>query len=351
MTRPAAPDFIIIGAPKAGTTALHAALARHPEVFISAPKEPKYWLCDDAPPPALAAPATRTPSRSGSGAARTTSGCSTPAPARPCAARARRSTSGAAAPSAGSPRQLPDARLVAVVRDPIDRAYSQLDAPVVRRARARGGLRGRLRPEHERIATGWAPFWRYRELGPVRRAARRTSSATSTASGCWCCATATIVDDPRGDRRPGVRVPRHRARARCGTIPRDNSRSFVEPGSRPAVLGPAVRAGAAARRSSRRPQVWRRASQPLVRAAAAAAGDATPPAARARAARAAAARLRRRHRRCSSRSPGRASTTGSRPRAAGSFAASGRSATVAAARSARRSVTRSCAPSARAAST
>src|SRR3954453_5028767 len=56
MSRPAQPDFLIIGAPKAGTPALHSALTRHPEVFSSTPKEPKYWLCDDAPPPAWRGP-------------------------------------------------------------------------------------------------------------------------------------------------------------------------------------------------------------------------------------------------------------------------------------------------------
>ena len=30
------PDFLVIGAPKAGTTALHAVLARHPGLFMSA---------------------------------------------------------------------------------------------------------------------------------------------------------------------------------------------------------------------------------------------------------------------------------------------------------------------------
>ena len=45
------PDFFIVGAPKAGTTALHSALRQHPEVFTTTPKEPKYWLCGDAPPP------------------------------------------------------------------------------------------------------------------------------------------------------------------------------------------------------------------------------------------------------------------------------------------------------------
>ena len=44
------PDFFVIGAPKAGTTALHAALDRHPQLFMSPVKEPKFFLCDGPPP-------------------------------------------------------------------------------------------------------------------------------------------------------------------------------------------------------------------------------------------------------------------------------------------------------------
>jgi hypothetical protein len=51
----ALPDFFIAGAPKAGTTALHAALARHPALFMSAVKEPKFFLTD-GPPPARGGP-------------------------------------------------------------------------------------------------------------------------------------------------------------------------------------------------------------------------------------------------------------------------------------------------------
>ena len=43
------PDFIIIGAPKAGSTALHAALVQHPDLFLSRPKEPKYFLTAGTP--------------------------------------------------------------------------------------------------------------------------------------------------------------------------------------------------------------------------------------------------------------------------------------------------------------
>src|ERR1700677_516396 len=46
----ALPDFLVIGAPKAGTTALHAALARHPDLYLSAVKEPKFFLSDGPPP-------------------------------------------------------------------------------------------------------------------------------------------------------------------------------------------------------------------------------------------------------------------------------------------------------------
>lgn len=59
MAREPRPDFLIAGAPKAGTTALHAALAAHPEIFVCRPKEPKYWLCEDAPPPHYAGPGDR----------------------------------------------------------------------------------------------------------------------------------------------------------------------------------------------------------------------------------------------------------------------------------------------------
>ena len=46
----ALPDFLIAGVPKAGTTALHAALVRHPDLFLSRVKEPKFFLSDGRPP-------------------------------------------------------------------------------------------------------------------------------------------------------------------------------------------------------------------------------------------------------------------------------------------------------------
>jgi hypothetical protein len=49
LTQMALPNFLIAGAPKAGTTALHVALARHPQLYLSRVKEPKYFLTDGRP--------------------------------------------------------------------------------------------------------------------------------------------------------------------------------------------------------------------------------------------------------------------------------------------------------------
>lgn len=43
------PDFMVIGATKAGTTSLHFYLSLHPEIFMSKPKEPRFFA--DAPEP------------------------------------------------------------------------------------------------------------------------------------------------------------------------------------------------------------------------------------------------------------------------------------------------------------
>lgn len=112
MSRRPRPDFLVIGAPKAGTSALHAALRQHPQVHVPpgnapAQKEPKFYLCDDAPPPSYRGPGDRHSAQEWSGAVRTTRRCSPALPRMRSAARARRSICGAVAPTDASPRTSP----------------------------------------------------------------------------------------------------------------------------------------------------------------------------------------------------------------------------------------------------
>jgi hypothetical protein len=159
------PDFLLLGAPKCGTSALHAALARHPELFLSEPKEPKFFLTDGPPPSAGGGPGD------------------VPTWGEHVWRREEYEALFAAAPAGarrgesttfylydrGAHRRigelLPDARLVAVLRDPVERAHSNW-------AHLRGaGLEPEsdfltaLEREDDRIAAGWAHFWHYAALG------------------------------------------------------------------------------------------------------------------------------------------------------------------------------------------
>ena len=160
----AMPDFLVIGAPKAGTTALHAALATHPGLYMSAIKEPKFFLTD-GPPPTRGGPGDAHTYREhvwrrqdyealfDRAAEGTLRGESTPLYLYDRAAMRRiRAT-------------LPGAALIVIVRDPVERAHSNWThlwsaglEPVGDFVRACG-------EEERRIAAGWASFWHYVGLG------------------------------------------------------------------------------------------------------------------------------------------------------------------------------------------
>jgi hypothetical protein len=165
----ALPDFFVAGAPKAGTTALHAALARHPELYLSPVKEPKFFLTAQEPPPAQGGPGDartyrehiwRRPDYEALFAAAPTGtlrGESTPFYLYRADAQRR------------IRKLIPAARLIVVLRDPIERAHSNwthlwsagLD-PVDDFVRA-------CAAEERRIAAGWADFWHYVRLGQYGR--------------------------------------------------------------------------------------------------------------------------------------------------------------------------------------
>ena len=160
----ALPDFFVAGAPKAGTTALHAALARHPALYMSPVKEPKFFLTD-GPPPAQGGPGDARTYREhvwrradyealfDAAPAGTLRGESTPfyLYSQPAQQRIR--------------ALVPHARLIVVLRDPVERAHSNwthlwsagLD-PIADFVQA-------CAAEDRRMAAGWADFWHYIQLG------------------------------------------------------------------------------------------------------------------------------------------------------------------------------------------
>jgi hypothetical protein len=163
----ALPDFLIIGAPKAGSTALHAALVRHPQLFMPTPKETKHFMTGGRRPPRC--------QQRGPGDAHsarewiwrreqyealfdvappgTLRGESTPFYLWDKSSHRRMR------------KAVPNARLIAVVRDPIDRAYSNWTHLWADGFESERDFVRACQLQDQRIARGYAPFWRYLELG------------------------------------------------------------------------------------------------------------------------------------------------------------------------------------------
>ena len=289
--------MLIAGAPKAGTTALHAALARHPQVYASPVKEPKYYMCADAPPPAYAGPGDAHSQQEWVWRREDYAALFAGAPA---SSRRLESTPfylylpGARRRIA---EELPEARLLVVIRDPIDRAYSNWMHLWVDGLEPIGDFVAAWQAEDERVAAGWAPFWHYQRLGrygeQLADLFARVERERVLVLRYWQLVSQPVETLNRVARFLGI------AEDQISTVPPDNSRPFVRAGLKTSVLGRVIRAGAAAGRGRRRPAVpaaGLAAGQPAARRRPAAGRTPAAAATGARAASGAARGLSRRHR-------------------------------------------------------
>ena len=162
------PDFLIAGVPKAGTTALHAALVRHPGLFLPAVKEPKFFLSDGRPP-ATGGPGDvqtyqehvwRRPDYE-----------ALFAPAPPGTLRGEATPFYLYDHSAHDRIQalIPDAKLILLLRDPVDRAHSNWTHLWNAGLEPEADFLAACRAEEQRRADGWADFWHYIALGQYGR--------------------------------------------------------------------------------------------------------------------------------------------------------------------------------------
>jgi hypothetical protein len=160
----ALPDFLVVGVPKAGTTALHAALSRHPGLFLPEIKEPKFFLTD-GPPPARGGPGDAITYREHVWRRDQYEALFEAAP--------RGALRGEATPlylyDQAAMRRIraliPDARLIAIIRDPVERAHSNWAHLWSAGLEPIGDFVRACAEEDRRIEAGWASFWHYTGLG------------------------------------------------------------------------------------------------------------------------------------------------------------------------------------------
>jgi hypothetical protein len=261
----ALPEFLVIGAPKAGSTAVHEALVQHPELFLSNPEEPKFFLTDGQRP----SRATQRGPGDAHGAQEwvwrreryeqlfdvaphgALRGESTPFYLWDRAAHLRIRA------------LIPDVKMIAIIRDPIDRAYSNWTHLWSDGLETEPDFGTACELEAARIEHGYAPFWRYLELGRYGEQFEHLFRVFPREQ-VHILRYRQLVDDPE-----------HTLDAIAGflgvapglvhTVPSSNVSGWAKSGPLNAALRRAIRGGADL--GSRLPhQVWRQARRPLTAA-------------------------------------------------------------------------------------
>jgi len=177
------PNFLIIGAEKCGTTSLYHYLRMHPEIYMSPVKEPEYFIWSND---------TNVRCFPGGGfspAAETTVQKNNRRPwkydireyeelfrdVRGQKAVGEASVSYLCDPHAAGKikKKIPHAKLIAILRDPVDRVYSLYRQSVCNGSEPSGKFAHAIRQEEKGLRDGWPMCLRYKEYGkyylPLKR--------------------------------------------------------------------------------------------------------------------------------------------------------------------------------------
>lgn len=148
---PRIPDFLVVGAQKAGTTSLYEYLRQHPQIYMSPVKEPSYFAPEQCP---------GGPAFTWESYLRLFAGASTEIALGEATATYLWS---AAAPLSIAAR-IPGARIVIILRSPIDRAFSQY-LHMLTMGATRRAFRAQIEESLRQPGTRFSHTWPFLELG------------------------------------------------------------------------------------------------------------------------------------------------------------------------------------------
>ena len=157
-------------------------------------------------------------------------------------------------------RAVPHARLIVVVRDPVDRAYSNWTHLWSEGLEPIGDFLTACAAEEDRVDAGWAPIWHYLRLGRYGEQLEDLFDVFPREQ-VYVLRYRDVVASPQESldaicRFLGV------ATGLAHTVPAENVHPFARPSLRTSALSAVIRAGAAAGAHAP-PQLWRAASVPL----------------------------------------------------------------------------------------
>jgi hypothetical protein len=155
---------------------------------------------------------------------------------------------------------VPDARLIVILRDPVDRAYSNWAHLWADGLETESNFLDACGKEPERTAAGWAPIWRYLETG-LYGGHLQHLLGLFPADHIHIIRYLSLVDEPQAT-LDGVCRFLGVEEAVVAGVPARNVGGYVAPSRTSQMLRAAFRWGAEVG-SHFPPQVWRKASLPL----------------------------------------------------------------------------------------
>lgn len=159
------PNFLVIGAAKSGTTALYYALRQHPEIYMSRSKEPNFFALEGEVP-AFRGPGDQQTINSQSITSlaayqRLFQGVSQEA----AVGEASTSYLYHARASERIRHYIPSAKLIVILRHPVERAYSSYLHLIRDRREPLADFSQALQAEQARIGDHWEHIWHYTQMG------------------------------------------------------------------------------------------------------------------------------------------------------------------------------------------
>jgi hypothetical protein len=158
------PNFLIIGAAKSGTSALYAYLRQHPQVFASEIKEPGFFAFEGETG-SFAGPRASEGERQRIGdVERYQALFRDVGDAKAVGEASSLYLYNPRAPSRIR-HYVPDVRVIALLRNPVERAYSGYRYSIRDGKEPLSSFEEALAAEPERIAANWHPIWHHQSLG------------------------------------------------------------------------------------------------------------------------------------------------------------------------------------------
>lgn len=162
------PNFLIIGAAKSGTDALYSYLAQHPQVYMSPNKEPMFFVAEGQDEIPYRGPGDREAVKEWD------SWVPTLKQYQALFADVSAETAIGEASTwylydEGACRRIhqhiPQVKLIAILRNPVDRAYSAFTMLIRDGRETTRDFSRALAAEDERVRANWEPLWHYRRMG------------------------------------------------------------------------------------------------------------------------------------------------------------------------------------------